>query len=161
MTIQIRRTEVNDFKALQQIHAQPKAMAGTLQMPFPSEELWKQRLSHPPENFHTLVACIENEVVGTASLRLCIGRRRHVASLGISIHDQWHGKGIGTALMQALLDLADNWLNLTRIELTVYTDNEPALALYKKFGFAIEGTHRQYAFRNGEYVDSYCMARLR
>jgi putative acetyltransferase len=64
-------------------------------------------------------------------------------------------------LMRAALDLADNWLNLTRIELTVYVDNSSAVALYKRFGFEIEGTHRRYAFRNGEYVDAYSMARIR
>jgi putative acetyltransferase len=63
--------------------------------------------------------------------------------------------------MKALIDLADNWLNLERLELTAYTDNEPALRLYKKLGFEIEGTHRKYAFRDGAYVDSYCMARVR
>jgi putative acetyltransferase len=60
-----------------------------------------------------------------------------------------------------VLDLADNWLNLTRIELSVYTDNAAGLALYKKFGFEIEGTHRRYAFRGGRYVDAYSMARVR
>ena len=63
--------------------------------------------------------------------------------------------------MTAALDLADNWLQFTRIELTVYTDNAAALALYKKFGFEIEGTHKQFAFRNGTYIDSYSMARVR
>jgi putative acetyltransferase len=61
--------------------------------------------------------------------------------------------------MEAALDLADNWLNLTRVELTVFTGNVAAVALYEKFGFEIEGTHRRYAFRNGEYVDAYAMAR--
>jgi putative acetyltransferase len=63
--------------------------------------------------------------------------------------------------MEAALDLADNWLNLTRVELTVYTDNAAGIALYEKFGFEIEGTHRRYAFRNGEYADAYSMARVR
>jgi putative acetyltransferase len=61
--------------------------------------------------------------------------------------------------MEAALDLADNWLNLTRIELSVYTDNQIGIALYEKFGFEIEGTHRRYASRSGEYVDAHSMAR--
>jgi len=52
-------------------------------------------------------------------------------------------------------------LNLTRLDLRVYVDNEPAIALYNKFGFEIEGTHRLFAYRNGEYVDAHVMARLR
>jgi L-phenylalanine/L-methionine N-acetyltransferase len=79
----------------------------------------------------------------------------------MAVRDDWQGRGVGTALMEAALDLADNWLNLTRIELNVYTDNEIGIALYERFGFEIEGTHRRYAFRNGEYVDAYSMARVR
>jgi putative acetyltransferase len=63
--------------------------------------------------------------------------------------------------MAAMVELADNWLDLRRIELTVYVDNPAAVHLYEKFGFVIEGTHRDYAFRSGAYVDAYAMARLR
>jgi L-phenylalanine/L-methionine N-acetyltransferase len=52
-------------------------------------------------------------------------------------------------------------LNLERLELDVYTDNEPAVRLYAKFGFVIEGTLSRFAFRDGRYADVYAMARLR
>jgi L-phenylalanine/L-methionine N-acetyltransferase len=55
-------------------------------------------------------------------------RMRHVGSIGMAVRDDWQGKGVGTALMEAALDLADNWLNLTRIELRVYTDNAAGMA---------------------------------
>ncbi len=63
--------------------------------------------------------------------------------------------------MAAALDLADNWLQYSRVELTVFSDNEAAIALYKKFGFEIEGTFRQYVFRDGALADVYAMARLK
>jgi putative acetyltransferase len=109
-----------------------------------------------------LVACVQGEVVGNLGLHTSPNRPRirHAGSIGMAVHDDWQGKGVGTALMEAALDLADNWLNLTRVELRVYVDNAPAIALYKKFGFEIEGTHHRFAFRNGEYVDSYSMARI-
>ena len=47
-----------------------------------------------------------------------------------------------------------------RIELIVFTDNAAAIALYRKFGFELEGTHRAYALRDGRYVDALAMARL-
>jgi putative acetyltransferase len=79
----------------------------------------------------------------------------------MAVRDDWQGKGVGTALMQAGIDLADKWLNLTRLELEVYTDNEAAIRLYKKFGFVIEGTLVRFAYRDGQFVDVYAMARLR
>jgi hypothetical protein len=63
--------------------------------------------------------------------------------------------------MAAAIDIADNWLNYHRLRLEVYTDNAAALALYRKFGFEVEGTLRQDAFRDGRYVDAYAMGRLR
>jgi GNAT superfamily N-acetyltransferase len=56
---------------------------------------------------------------------------RHVGSIGMAVRDDWQGKGVGTALMEAALDLADNWLNLTRIELRVYTNNAAGAAFSK------------------------------
>lgn len=50
---------------------------------------------------------------------------------------------------------------MLRTELTVFADNKPVIALYRKFGFVHEGTHRAYALRNGRYADVLSMARLR
>ena len=62
--------------------------------------------------------------------------------------------------MLTALDLADNWLNLLRLELNVYIDNERAVRLYRELDFEIEGRKRCYAFRGGAYIDSYLMGRL-
>ena len=163
MNIIIRAAEPTDFESIRETMAQPLAYAGTLQVPLPSAELWKKRLAELPPGDHSLVAEVDGKVVGNIGLHAIpkSRRRAHAAAIGMAVHDAYHGKGVGTALMKAALDLADNWLQYARIELTVYTDNVAALALYKKFGFVIEGTHKQYAFRNGEYTDSYSMARLR
>lgn len=163
MRIEIRRAEPADYKAVQQVHAQPRAIWGTLQVPFPSEEVWKKRLTDAGDEMYALVACVEGEVVAMAGLHVYpkSPRRRHVGYVGMAVHDKWHARGIGTALMKAIIELADNWLNLARLELNVWIDNEPALRLYKKLGFEIEGTQRKYAFRDGAYVDAYAMARVR
>jgi putative acetyltransferase len=77
----------------------------------------------------------------------------------MAVRDDWHGRGVGTALLAAVVDLADNWIGYSRLELTAYTDNAAALALYRRFRFEIEGTARGYALRDGELVDAYLMAR--
>jgi putative acetyltransferase len=160
--VEIRRAEPSDYRALQQVHAQPRAVWGTLQLPYPSEEIWRKRLSEAAENLIGLCACIDGQVVG--SLGLFVGghceRRRHIGELGMAVHDDWQGLGVGSTLLAAAIELADRWLGLRRLELTVYTDNDPAIRLYERNGFQIEGTHRQYAFRDGEFVDAHSMARL-
>jgi putative acetyltransferase len=163
MAIVIRRAEPGDYEAIRAVYSGPSAIRGTLQLPYPSAEQWRKRLAEPPEGMFALVACVEDEVIGQIGLHTFphSPRRRHVGQLGMGVRDDWQGRGAGTALMEAAVDLADKWLNLERLELEVYTDNEPAVRLYKKFGFAIEGTLLRFAFRDGRYVDAYAMARLK
>ena len=163
MNIAIRRTEPSDYEAVRTIYAGAQVIWGTLQLPFPSAEQWRKRLAEPAEGLFNLVACVDDEVIGQLGLHTFPHqpRRRHVGNLGMAVRDDWHGKGAGTALMQAAVDLADKWLNLERLELDVYTDNEAAIRLYEKFGFVVEGTLARFAFRDGRYVDAYMMARLR
>ena len=161
--IVIRRAEPEDFAGLQRIHGQPRAVWGTLQLPYPSAQAWRKRLAHQADNVYGLVACANQELVGSLGLVANdrSARRRHVGQLGMAVHDQWQGRGIGTALLNAAIELADRWLNLSRLELTVYADNDAAVRLYKRFAFQIEGRLRKYAFRDGTFVDAYSMARVR
>src|SRR5215217_3416322 len=160
--VSVRHAEPDDAQAVHRILSGPRATAGTMQLPLQSVEGVRKRfLSESHEGFYHLVACMDEGVVGHLGLETFTRpRRRHVGEIGMAVRDDWQGQGVGTALMEAALDLADNWLNLTRIELSVYTDNAAGIALYEKFGFEIEGTHRRYAFRDGEYADAYSMARL-
>ncbi len=160
--IEIRSAEPDDYGALQQLHAQPKVIHGTMQLPFPSQEMWRKRCAERPENMRAIVACTQGSIVGCATISIPVAvRRRHVGELGLAVHDAWERRGIGTKLLGSLLELADRWLNLTRIELTVFTDNSQAIALYEKHGFVREGKLERYAFRDGGYADVYAMARLR
>jgi putative acetyltransferase len=158
MQIVIRHAELSDADALCDLYAMPQAQAGTLQLPYPAQKLWQERLSGS-DSIH-LVAEVDQQLVGQLSLHLQSNpRRKHVAELGMGVRDDWAGKGVGSALLAAAVDMADNWLNLQRLELTVYADNLAALALYRKFGFVEEGLARGYAFRQGQYVDALYMAR--
>ncbi|MDK9763333.1 GNAT family N-acetyltransferase [Vibrio sp. D420a] len=161
MEIQVRRTEPSDARSVKEIYECPNAFRGTLQLPHPSLELWEKRLTHVPEHVYSYVALYQGEVIGNLGLEVCVNpRRRHVASLGMGVKDNFAGKGVGSALLQTAVDLCDNWINIKRLELTVYTDNEQAINLYKKFGFQIEGESAAFAFRDGEYVAAYHMARI-
>lgn len=162
-TFTIRRAESSDAEAMQKIFSGPKAIRGTLQLPYPSIDRWRKRLAEPPEGSFNLLVCVDDEAVGQLGLFTLPQnpRRRHVGQIGMAIRDDWQGKGAGSTLMSAAMDLADNWLNLSRLELEVYTDNEPAIRLYKKFGFVTEGTLYRFAYRDGQFVDVFAMARLR
>lgn len=159
--IVIRPAETRDADAIRQIYAQPEVYHDVLQLPHPTQEMWQERLAPTPGRRH-LLACIDGLVVGNLTLNIEQNpRRSHVATIGVGVSPDFQGRGVASALMAEMVNLCDNWLRITRIELTVYTDNPAALALYRKFGFEVEGTGRQYALRNGEYVDAYFMARMK
>jgi putative acetyltransferase len=158
--IHVRGREPEDIDALTEIMNCPNVVAGTLQLPYRSVAMRRERM-RDDANAHHLVAEIDKRVVGDLGLHTETSpRQRHVGRMGMVVHEDFQGKGVGTALMTAMVELADNWLGLRRIELHVYTDNAPAIHLYEKFGFVIEGTAREYAYRGGLYVDAYAMARI-
>lgn len=162
MDILVRRAEPADFDAVFRNFQDESAYSGTLQMPFPSREEWRKKMAEPIEGHYLLVACIGTDVVGHAGLHPeRAPRRAHTMALGMAVPSAFQGRGVGKALMGGLIELADNWLNVFRLELTVFTDNARAIGLYRKFGFEIEGTHKAYAMRAGRYVDTHSMARVK
>ncbi len=156
----IRAAEPGDADDLTEIYNQRYVAANTLQLLYSPLNRWRERLQSPGR-VHALVADAGGVIIGSAGLERYENRRAHAGAIGMSVHQEYQRKGVGTALLEALLDLADNWYNLRRVELEVYTDNKPAVALYANYGFEIEGTLRAYAFREGRYVDAFYMARLR
>jgi len=160
--IKIRHSNAADVESVKNIYEGPKAYSGTLQLPYPSSAKWQKRIGELPQGFYSFVAEIENEIVGHIVLETNQNpRRKHVGSFGIAVKDTYQGKGVGGKLLSAAIDLSDNWINLIRLELTVFSDNQSAITLYKKHGFIVEGESPFYAFRNGEYVSVYHMARVK
>ena len=163
MKIEIRHVELDDYKAIHQIYTQLKIVYGTLQLPYTPTQHYRELLEDSSKGGYGLVACVDDEVVGHLHLQTYPNksRRKHAASLGMAVLEEWQGKGVGTKLMQAVIEFAEQWLNISRLELMVFVDNEPAIQLYKKSEFEIEGTLRDYAFRDGQLVDVYSMSRIR
>ena len=158
----IRAAELADAAGISQLYAAPHAYADTLQLPFPTQAQWQQRLAQANEQQRSLVAERDGRIVGQLTLTTMERhRRKHVATLGLAVSAECRRQGVASRLLSAALELCDQWLAIRRVELTVYSDNDAAITLYRKFGFIIEGEHKAYAFRNGDYVDACTMARLR
>jgi len=158
----IRRAVSDDAKGFCELMEDESVFSGLLQMPFPTESAWKDRIgSRSNEGDLQLVAVSEGKLISTVGV---VGnqrmRRRHSCLLGIAVIGPAQGKGVGTAMMKAITEYADKWTTFTRIELTVFADNTNAISLYKKFGFEEEGLLRHYALRNGRFDDVISMARF-
>ncbi len=162
--IEYRRASPDDAAELARLMSDPEVFSGLMQMPYPSIEAWRKRLEQQADQqdgLH-LLATEQERVIASGGIHGAGWgvRRRHVAFLGICIARERQGQGIGSEMMKKLLDWCDNWAGYLRIELTVYADNERAIALYRRCGFQMEGTHRAHALRNGVYVDTHAMARF-
>ncbi|MBG5928388.1 GNAT family N-acetyltransferase [Providencia rettgeri] len=158
----IRRATLDDVPAITQMHAAYSAYANTLQLPYPAESTWEARLSANDPLVTQFVAELNQEIVGLLVIHQPSQvRRRHVATFGITVSEAHQGKGIGSQLMQVMVDYCDNWLNVHRIELEVFAANGSGIGLYEKFGFELEGRMKDYAFRDGQYVDAVMMSRIK
>ena len=106
-----------------------------------------------------LVAEDDDKLVGfLGATRGSARRNRHCASLVMGVLASAWGRGIGSALLVALVDWAHREA-VTRLELTVVAANERARHLYEKHDFLIEGTKRGSLRVDGVLVDEYLMAR--
>jgi len=159
----VRARRKADAAQMARLHSEPSVMEGTWQMPFQTEAGWLARFEITPPGSTVVVAEVDGAIVGSAGL-FTLGaspRLRHSAMFGISVHPDAQGRGVGDALTRAIVEQADCWLGLRRVELDVFADNERARALYERHGFVLEGRARMTALRRGTYVDSFAMARVR
>ena len=157
----LRPTRPDDAEALAAMMGGAGFRHGTAQLPFVSSARVRRKLETDDSNDTRIVATLDGGIVGSATLTRLGGRRAHVGQIGMGVADDWTGRRIGTALLNALVDTADNWLGLHRLELELLADNEPALALYRRFGFESEGVRRDVVFRASAFADTLAMARLR
>ncbi|MGE5508844.1 MAG: GNAT family N-acetyltransferase [Chitinophagales bacterium] len=158
----IRPVRADDVHDLNELRRQPSVLENNNCVPTEGlEETRKMVEKYASPNTHVLVAEVEGKMVGIAKLEVMHRRQAHVGNFGINVHDDYQGRGIGKALIEAILDLADNYLNLRRVQLDVWATNERAIRLYERYGFVVEGRKRECVFIRGEYVDILTMGRLR
>jgi RimJ/RimL family protein N-acetyltransferase len=158
----IRPMHPNDVPDLHRLWTHPLVDRTTMQLPSMTYAAAAERFSSRRPGLYRYVAESGGRAIGMIALHQSEKPRlAHSAGLGMMVHPDFWGVGIGTALMRQIVDLADNWLNLKRVELDVNTDNPAGLRLYEKFGFVIEGIRRMHVYGDGRWADSHFMARIR
>ncbi len=160
--VKVRGRNAEDWRAIAAIcRAQPPER-NPLDIPYASDDQAQAELGKADSGKFGLIAELDNLVIGAIALHSGHGRTRHLGYMdGFVVDPAYQGKGVGSVLLGALIDLAENWLNLTRLQNMIAVDNAPALTLHRKHGFIIEGKLRDYAYRNGRYIDVYVAARVR
>jgi len=157
----IRPVRVEDAEAIWRITQQEGVIETILSLPSDRLEQRRERLASLGPDEHWFVAEMGSEVIGLAGLNVGKGRLRHSGSVFLFVARDYHGQGVGTRLLETLLDVADRWLLLRRLELTVVADNESAWRLYERLGFEKEGLRKLSVISQGEIKDEWLMARYR
>ena len=159
--LELRPPLPEDADVLWRIAREPGVMATTMGLPTRPRSYYDEILAQPSPDQHTLVALLDGEIAGWGGLTVRAGRQRHMADLGLAVATARQGQGIGTALLEALLAAADDWLGLRRIQLSVIAGNDGARGLYERHGFEVEGLLRGYVLAEGVLRDAYVMGRVR
>jgi RimJ/RimL family protein N-acetyltransferase len=125
--------------------------------PYNRERLERGWLSNL-QNMISIVAFYKDKMVGHAQIfKFPHPRRKGTGDLVIYLHQDFHNVGLGTAMLTKLIELAKRE-GLHRIGLDVIADNKPAIHLYQKFGFKIEGVKKDAYFgADGKYHDELVM----
>ncbi|SDW10353.1 putative acetyltransferase [Marinococcus luteus] len=162
MTEQIilRPVAAEDEKDINILRRQPSVMHYALGLPSERRASNQSYIEGLTENDHVVVAEYDQHVVGIGSLEVLGGRLHYYGRTAMAVHDEFQNQGIGSLLLDQLLDIADNYLGLLRLELDVVEGNERAVQLYKNRGFETEGTLRKAHFARGSYYNVLVMGRL-
>jgi len=121
------------------------------------EELWFDKYSKD-KNKKFFTICIDSMPIGFMGLSRIDKTNRNADAFIAIGDDKYRGKGFGKIAMQYLVDYGFDKLGLHKINLGVFEKNIPAVNLYKKLGFVIEGIMRDEVFFNGEYHNQISMA---
>lgn len=105
-----------------------------------------------------LLALIENRVVADATLhRVGYGWRKHLGTIRIAVDPEFHEKGLGTLMINELIDLAQEF-GLEKLMVEFPLKAHGAMAIFKKAGFTpravIEGLMKN---RHGQDLDVVIM----
>ena len=126
---------------------------------FPGDDPWRERAFRSElDNGHFYLGAYDEDgvLVGYAGLALNGRAPDFEGSVQtIAVDSDWQGRGVGKALLEALLDRADQVA--APVFLEVRTDNDRAIAMYRARGFEQLGLRRRYYQPSG--ADAYTMGR--
>lgn len=124
---------------------------------YEQEEIYIESISKQ-NNSLFIIAEDNGMIVGNLTF---IGGKRprtaHAGEFGISVIKDYWGNGLGTELINYLMEWGKETKIIRKINLRVRTDNTPAINLYKKMGFIIEGKISREMLIKGEFVDTLHM----
>lgn len=114
------------------------------------------------ENQISLLALLNDEIAGLVNITADQRKRvRHIGDFFIVIGKEYWNNGLGSLLLEEVVEWAQASGILRRLQLTVQTRNQAAVHLYQKNGFVIEGRQERGAYiGEGEFIDVYLMGRL-
>ena len=129
LAVMIRPIREDDAPAVWEIARQQGVIETILALPSERLEQRAERLRRLTSDDHWFVAEVAGAVVGAAGLHVGAGRLRHSGHIFLFVAREFQGQGVGSQLLETLLDVADNWLLLRRVELTVFAGNTRAKSL--------------------------------
>jgi putative acetyltransferase len=146
----IRRRAEHDGGALLELFNEERFQHfGTAMERFASVEDLQVWLDSLGEAKFEIVGDVDGRAVGYGRLQPFGDRQSHSGWIFLGVCEAFQRRGIGSALLQCLLATADILAGLQRIQLTVFSDNDVAIQLYRRFGFEVEGRHRRFLRRGG------------
>jgi putative acetyltransferase len=107
-----------------------------------------------------VVGVFAGRTIGFGGLYVMGDGLSHSGWILLGVREAFQARGIGARLLGMLMATASIMLGLRRVQLTVFGDNDPAIRLYRRFGFEIEGRHRDFVRRGEGFVDALTMAKL-
>ena len=124
-------------------------------------ELFLDKQAHS-ENQITLLALLNDEIAGFVNITADQRKRvRHIGDLFIVIGKKYWNNGLGSLLLEEVVEWAQASGILRRLQLTVQTRNQAAVHLYQKQGFVIEGRQERGAYiEEGKFIYFYLMGIL-
>ena len=112
-----------------------------------------ERGEREPAGFGVLVIEVEGIAAGTVAWELVNRRSRIAAVTGLALSPTVRGRGLGRAVVEALVEQLIGERGIHRLQMEVYAFNERALRHAERAGWVREGVRRKAYWRNGEWVD--------